>query len=258
MNHYWKKVRGYTVLAARQAGEVAYLWVDTIRYGFRRPYELDSLLIQMEEIGARSLPIVLVSSFFVGMVLAVQVAYSEANFAGRVMVGIGVGVAITREFGPLLTALLVGGRVSAGITSVIGSMRVTEQVDAIRLMGASPAKKLVFPRVFAALIMLPLLTAVADFVGIFGGLVVSMVDIGMTFTTYIYQVQRAVTLSDFFGGIFKSVFFGFFISLIGCYNGLKVEGGAEGVGKATTRSVVASSICVMISDFFLTKLLIIL
>lgn len=255
---WWERLKKSIFDFARSAGEVAYLWVDTIWYGFKRPYELGSLLTQMEEIGVRSLPIVIVSSFFVGMVMAVQVAYSEANFAGRVMVGIGVGVAITREFGPLLTALLVGGRVSAGITSVIGSMRVTEQVDAIRLMGASPAKKLVFPRVFGTVLMLPLLTAVADFMGIFGGLVVSLVDIKMTFMTYIYQVQRAVTLTDFFGGIFKAVFFGFFISLIGCYNGLKVEGGAEGVGKATTRSVVASSVCVMISDYFLTKLLIIL
>ncbi len=238
-------------------GEIAYLLVDSIRYGFNRPHEWRALAAQAEEIGVRSLPIVVISSFFVGMVMAVQVAYSEANFAGRVMVGIGVGVAITREFGPLLTALLVGGRVSAGITSVIGSMKVTEQVDAIRLLGATPAKKLVFPRVVAAIFMLPLLTAVADFTGIFGGLVVSIVDIKMTFLTYIYQVQRAVTLTDFFGGIFKSFFFGLFISLIGCYNGLKVEGGAEEVGKATTRSVVTSSVCIMISDYFLTKLLVI-
>jgi phospholipid/cholesterol/gamma-HCH transport system permease protein len=255
----WKTyIYGHVTKSTRNVGELAYLWVDSIRYGFKRPYELNSLIVQMEEIGVRSLPIVVISSFFVGMVMAIQVAYSEANFAGRVMVGIGVGVAITREFGPLLTALLVGGRVSAGITSVIGSMLVTEQVDAIRLLGASPAKKLVFPRIFATIIMLPLLTAVADFVGIFGGLVVSLVDIKMTFMTYVYQVQRAVTLTDFFGGIFKALFFGFFISLIGCYNGLKVEGGAEGVGKATTRSVVTSSVCVMVSDYFLTKLLIIL
>ena len=258
MISWWKQIRKSVADFTLHTGEVVYLWVDTLRYGFRRPYELKSLLTQMEEIGVRSLPIVMIASFFVGMVMAVQVAYSEANFAGRVMVGIGVGVAITREFGPLLTALLVGGRVSAGITSVIGSMRVTEQVDAIRLMGATPAKKLVFPRVFATILMLPLLTAVADFMGIFGGLVVSLVDIKMTFTTYVSQVQRAVSLADFFGGIFKAVFFGFFISLIGCYNGLKVEGGAEGVGKATTRSVVTSSVCVMISDYFLTKLLIIL
>ncbi|MFH1942764.1 MAG: ABC transporter permease [bacterium] len=254
----WNKIQKSVSGFSKATGELAFLWVDTLKYGFRRPYEFGSLLTQMEEIGVRSLPIVAISSFFVGMVMAVQVAYSEVNFAGRMMVGIGVGVAITREFGPLLTALLVGGRVSAGITSVIGSMRVTEQVDAIRLMGASPAKKLVFPRVFAAVLMLPLLTAVADFVGIFGGLVVSLVDIKMTFMTYYYQVIRAVTLTDFFGGIFKAVFFGFFISLIGCYNGLRVEGGAEGVGKATTRSVVASSVCIMVSDYFLTKLLIIL
>lgn len=254
----FNRLRKKLKTASQSVGELAYLWVDTLRYGFKRPYEFPALLAQMEELGVRSLPIVLISSFFVGMVMAVQVAYSEANFAGRVMVGVGVGVAITREFGPLLTALLVGGRASAGITSVIGSMRVTEQVDAIRLMGASPAKKLVFPRVFATIIMLPLLTAVADFVGIAGGLVVALVDMKMTFITYYYQVVRSVTLGDFFGGIFKAVFFGFFISLIGCYNGLKVEGGAEGVGKATTRSVVAASVCVMVVDYFLTKLLVIL
>ena len=254
---WFEKIRDRVKLNAQRMGELAFLWIDTLRYGFRRPYEFRSLLNQMDEIGVRSLPIVLTASFFVGMVMAVQLAYSEANFAGRVTVGIGVGVAITREFGPLLTALLVGGRVSAGITSVIGSMAVTEQVDAIRLLGASPAKKLVFPRVFAALIMLPLLTAVADFVGILGGLVVSLVDIKMAFATYISQVARSVTMTDFFGGIFKSIFFAFFMSLIGCFNGLKVEGGAEGVGKATTRSVVATSVCVMISDYFLTKLLVI-
>ncbi|NQT24239.1 ABC transporter permease [candidate division KSB1 bacterium] len=240
----------------KQVGEVGYLWLDTIRFGFRRPYEFKAVLDQMEEIGVRSLGIVVISSFFVGMVMAIQVAYSEANFAGRVMVGMGVGVAITKEFGPLLTALLAGSRVAAGITSVIGSMQVTEQVDAIRLLGASPEKKLVFPRITAAIIMFPLLTAIADFVGIGGGLVVSMVDIKMGFTTYISQVERAVTLSDFFGGIFKSVFFGFFAALIGCYFGMKVEGGAEGVGKATTQSVVATSVSVMIADYFITKLLI--
>lgn len=239
-------------------GEMAYLWRDAVRYGFRKPYETQALLAQMDEIGVRSVPIVAVASFFVGMVMAIQVAYSEANFAGRVMVGVGVGLAITREFGPLLTALLVGGRISAGITSVIGSMRVTEQVDAILLMGASPAKKLVFPRVLAAVLTLPLLTALADFIGIAGGLVVSMVDIHMTYTTYISQVERSVTLGDFFEGVLKAVFFGFFVSLIGCYQGLKVKGGAEGVGKATTRAVVASSICVMILDYFLTKLLVLI
>ena len=257
MQTWWNKQKEKWTRGARDVGELAYLWIDTLRYGFRRPYEWKALLNQMDEIGVQSLPIVIISSFFVGMVLAVQLAYSEANFAGRVMVGIGVGVAVTKEFGPLLTALLVGGRVSAGITSVIGSMQVTEQVDAIRLLGASPAKKLVFPRVFAALIMLPLLTAVADCMGILGGLVVALVDIKMTFTTYMSQVERSVLLSDFFGGIFKSLVFAFFMSLIGCYNGLKVKGGAEGVGKATTSSVVATSVCVMIADYFLTKLLLI-
>jgi phospholipid/cholesterol/gamma-HCH transport system permease protein len=244
--------------AARTMGEMAYLWWDTLKYGFRRPSEFRAVVAQMDELGVRSLPIVVVFSFFVGMVLAVQVAYSEANFAGRAMIGIGVGVAITREFGPLLTALLVGGRVTAGITSVIGSMSVTEQVDAIKIMGATPAKKLVFPRLSAAMLVFPLLTAVADFVGILGGLVVSLADIHMTFATYMSQVERSVSLGDFFHGMLKSVFFGFFIALIGCYQGLKVTGGAEGVGRATTKAVVLSSICVVVSDYALTKLLVIL
>ncbi|HDQ46379.1 MAG TPA: ABC transporter permease [bacterium] len=247
-----KKIYGFI----KGIGEIGYLCADTLRYGLRRPYEWKALREQMEEVGVRSLSIVVISSFFIGMVMAVQIAYSEANFAGRVMVGIGVGVAITRQFGPLLTALLAGGRVTAGITSVIGSMQVTEQVDAIRVLGASPAKKLVFPRVLAAILMFPLLTAVADFVGIAGGLLISVTDIGMAAETYLSQVQRSVTLTDFFGGLFKSMFFGFFAALIGCHFGLRVEGGAEGVGKATTQSVVATSVSVMIADFFLTKLLI--
>jgi len=258
MNRLVKKISLSFEKIFSEVGSITRLWIDTLRFGFKRPYEIHAFISQMEDIGVGSLFIVVISSFFVGMVMAVQVAYSEVNFAGRVMVGIGVGVVITKEFGPLLTALLVGGRVSAGITSVIGSMVVTEQVDAIRLLGASPAKKLVFPRVFAALLMLPVLTAIADFVGILGGLVVSLLDIKMGFLTYYYQVVHSVTLSDFFGGLFKAFVFAFFISLIGCYNGLHVKGGAEGVGQATTRSVVAASVSVMIADYFITKLLLIL
>ncbi|MDM7924946.1 MAG: ABC transporter permease [bacterium] len=244
--------------AAGSLGGIALLWRDSLRYGFRRPSEFGAVVAQMDEIGVQSLVMVALFSFFVGMVLAVQVAYSEANFAGRAMIGIGVALAITREFGPLLTALLVGGRVTAGITSVIGSMAVTEQIDAIRLMGASPAKKLVFPRMTAAVIVFPLLTLVADVVGILGGLVVSLADIHMTFDTYLSQVDRAVDLGDFLHGMFKAGFFGFFVSLIGCHYGLAVTGGAEGVGRSVTRAVVASSICVIVSDYALTKLLVIL
>jgi phospholipid/cholesterol/gamma-HCH transport system permease protein len=243
---------------ARGMGERVFLLGDALRDGFRRPSEFKSVLAQLDEIGVKSLLIVVASSFFVGMVLAVQLAYSKANFAGRVMVGIGVSMAITKEFGPLLTALLVGGRVSAGITSVIGSMAVTEQVDAIKLLGATPSKKLVYPRLMATLIALPLLTAIADGMGILGGLAISLVDIKMSMANYMSQVQRSVELSDFFGGILKSVVFALFIAVIGCYNGLKVKGGSEGVGAATTRSVVQSSISIMIADFFMTKLLVIL
>jgi phospholipid/cholesterol/gamma-HCH transport system permease protein len=244
--------------SAERLGSIALLLRDALKYGFRRPSEFGAVVGQIDEIGVRSLLMVVLFSFFIGMVLALQLAYSEANFAGRAMVGIGVGLSITREFGPLLTALLVGGRVAAGITSVIGSMAVTEQIDAIRLMGASPAKKLVFPRLAGAVVAFPLLTAVADFVGILGGLVVSLMDVHLPLATYLSQVERAVSLGDFFHGMLKSMFFGFFISLIGCHCGLTVTGGAEGVGRAVTRAVVASSICVIVSDYALTKLLVIL
>jgi phospholipid/cholesterol/gamma-HCH transport system permease protein len=159
-----------------------------------------------------------------------------------------------REMGPVLTALMIGGRVGAGITAEIGSMKVTEQIDAMRSLGINPIHKLVFPRVIALVIMLPLLTIVADFVGILGGMFMTMVEHDVSASFYLNSIIQFIRFQDLYSGLGKTFFFGFFIAVIACYHGLEAGGGADGVGRATTQTVVATSITILISDFFLTKL----
>jgi phospholipid/cholesterol/gamma-HCH transport system permease protein len=165
-----------------------------------------------------------------------------------------VGIAITRELGPVLTALMVAARVGAGITAEIGSMNVTEQVLAIEAMGANPVNKLVVPRVIATTFCTPILAVIADFVGILGSMIITMLETGIGAKYFIDQITDSVEMIDFGSGIAKTFFFGFFIGLIACYQGLMTKGGTEGVGRSTTLSVVYSSICIFIADFFLTKL----
>jgi phospholipid/cholesterol/gamma-HCH transport system permease protein len=165
-----------------------------------------------------------------------------------------VAVSLVRELGPVLTALMVGGRVGSGITAELGSMVVTEQVDALRSMAISPIRRLVLPRVLAVFIMLPILTAIADVLGIVGGLLIAVVDLQMTPQDYLNSIWNSLRIDDIASGLAKTFFFGLEVALIGCYNGLQVEGGATSVGSATTRTVVFASISILISDFFLTKL----
>jgi phospholipid/cholesterol/gamma-HCH transport system permease protein len=164
-----------------------------------------------------------------------------------------VGKSLVRELGPVLVALIVGGRVGAGITAELGTMRVTEQVDALRSMGADPVRKLVVPKLAACLLMFPVLTVIGDLLGILGGLVIAVAQLHLTPRFYFNDVLSALTLQDVASGVGKSFFFGYFIALVGCYNGLHAEGGADGVGRATTNTVVMASILVLVSDFFLTK-----
>jgi len=189
-----------------------------------------------------------------GMVVALQTAYSLAAFGAKYVIGDVVSMTLVRELGPVLTALMVGGRVGAGITAEIGSMAVTEQVDAIRALAANPIKKLVVPKVLATLIMLPVLTILADFIGILGGLFISVLELDQSGRYYWERVRQALDASDICSGIGKTFFFALFISVFGCYNGLNARGGADGVGRATTNTVVMASIAILISDFFLTKL----
>jgi phospholipid/cholesterol/gamma-HCH transport system permease protein len=221
---------------------------------FRKPFYTQEILRQMDETGVKSLGITNVTALFTGMVLALQTAYSLAAFGGKLFIGRVVSLSLVRELGPVLTALMVGGRVGAGITAELGSMTVTEQVDALRAMAISPVRRLVVPRVLATVFMMPVLAALADVLGILGGLGIAVVELQMTAQDYLTSIWNQLRISDIMSGVSKTFFFGFEIAIIGCWNGLRTEGGAAAVGVATTRTVVFASICVLISDFFLTKL----
>ena len=240
--------------AIRHVGEVALLTGETLRFSFRRPFGVNLLMEQFYHLGVRSLSITIITALFTGMVLALQTAHTLGIYGAKMLIADAVSLSIVRELGPVLTALLVAGRVGAGITAEIGTMAVTEQVDAIRALGASPVQKLVVPKVLATLIMLPALTILADFIGIFGGMIISVKDLGQTAGYYTQHVITALTFDDIFSGVGKTFFFAGFIAVIGCYNGLNARGGADGVGRATTSTVVTASILILISNFFLTKL----
>ncbi len=237
-----------------ELGGLAVLAGDTIRQVFRRPFERSLWVDQLEHLGVQSLTITNVTLLFTGMVLAVQTAYSLSSYGGSSFVGDLLSLAIVRELGPVLTALMVAGRVGAGITAELGSMTVTEQVDALRVLAASPVKKLVVPRVGALVIALPLLTVLADVVGLFGGMLMAVSEIGQSRAYFVSHVLGALFIQDVTSGIGKTFFFAFFIGIIACYNGLNATGGADGVGKATTNTVVTASIAIIVSDFFLTKI----
>jgi len=247
-------MRGLLRTWLSELGGLALLAGDAIRQGFRRPFERSLWIDQLEHLGVQSLTITNVTLLFTGMVLAVQTAYSLSSYGGQSFVGDLLALSIVRELGPVLTALMVAGRVGAGITAEIGSMTVTEQVDALRVLAASPVKKLVVPRVGALIVALPLLTVVADVVGLFGGMVMAVSEIGQSRAYYLSHVLLALRVQDIASGIGKSFFFAFFIGIIACYNGLNATGGADGVGKATTNTVVTASIAIIVSDFFLTKI----
>jgi phospholipid/cholesterol/gamma-HCH transport system permease protein len=229
---------------------------ETMRLSVRRPLELDLWMEQLFHLGVKSLTITNLTLLFTGMVLALQTAYSLAAYGGKSFVGDIVALSVTRELGPVLTALMVAGRVGAGVTAELGSMAVTEQVDAMRALAANPVKKLVVPRVGALVIVLPMLTVLAITVSLFGGLLMAMLEIGQSRMYFMNHVLLALSVQDIVSGVGKTVFFAFFIGIIACYNGLNASGGADGVGKATTNTVVVSSISVIVSDFFLTKLFI--
>ena len=235
-------------------GGATLLCRDVGRVVLKPPLERELIFYQMDLLGVRSFSIVLITAIFIGMVLAIQTAYSLAAFGAKLYVGQVVALSMVRELGPVLISLMVGGRVGAGITAEIGSMKVTEQIDALRALGADPVKKLVIPRLLAFLFMLPVLVMLADALGIFGGCLISTLELNISARFYLTSVFKILKLSDVFSGLGKTFFFAFFICIIACYNGFKTEGGADGVGRATTDTVVLSSIAILISDFFLTKI----
>ena len=238
----------------RACGEIAELSFAAARLGIRSRRDLALVGEQLDQVGVRSLSIVNLTAMFMGMVLALQMGNFLAKFGAQIFVSRVVGVSLLRELAPVLTALMVGGRVGAGITAELGSMAVSEQIDAIRSLGADPVRKLVVPRMVALLVMLPLLTVIADAVGVAGGCLISITELGLTTEFYNRTLLQALAFSDFFSGLAKAVFFAYFIGIIACHNGLAAQGGADGVGRATTATVVAASVAVLVADFFLSKL----
>ncbi len=238
----------------RTAGRLALLGAAALRAMLLPPYELRLWIREMEQIGVRSVGVAAITTVFTGMVLALQTSYSLPSLGVKYYIGTVVAKTLVRELGPVLTALIVGGRIGSGMTAELGTMKVTEQIDALRSMAADPVKKLVAPKLVSTLVMLPALTVLGDLFGILGGLIVSVWQLNLTAGFYINDVLGALTIEDIASGIGKSFFFAYFVTIIGCYNGLNAHGGADGVGRATTDTVVMASIMVLVSDFFLTKL----
>ncbi len=236
-----------------ELGEVGVLTGDFFRYLVRRPFEGRLLLDQLDAVGVRSVNVVNLTAIFSGMVLALQMGQFLAKFGAKIYVSRIMGLSLLREMGPVLSALMVAARVGAGITAELGTMKVTEQIDAMRSLATSPVKKLVVPRVLATIIMMPVLTVLADAIGLLGGLVISVTQLGVSADYFYSSLIQNVQLEDLLSGLGKSVFFGFDFAIIACSKGLSATGGADGVGRATTSAVVAASITVLISDFFLTK-----
>jgi phospholipid/cholesterol/gamma-HCH transport system permease protein len=250
----WTRLRDRADSAFLYVGGMTDLAIQTIQQLRKGPLERPLVTAQFDQIGVRSMSIVVITSAFIGMVLALQTAYALADFGGKMFVGTIVSLSLVRELAPVLMSLMVGGRVGAGIAAEIGTMKVTEQIDALRALATNPVRKLVVPRVVACTLMFPLLTIVAIALGIMGGGLIAVTNLHLDANYYFRSVVEAVRYNDLASGIGKTFFFGFFTALIACYNGLRTTGGADGVGRSTTQTVVTGAITVLIMDFFLTKL----
>lgn len=221
---------------------------------FRRPHYPDDVILQMDVIGVGSLPIVILTGFFSGFVITMQMSRALSQYGATGQVGQIVAITLVRELGPVLTALLVAGRNASGMASELGSMKVTEQIDAMRALGTDPIQKLVTPRMIATSIMLPMLTIVADFVGLIGGYVIAYFSIGLTTSQYWTNAYQSLEYNDVVQGLLKPFVFSFIVSLVGCFYGLRTTGGTQGVGLATTKAVVAASVWVFVVTSLLTRI----
>lgn len=235
-------------------GAITVLTGRTFASAFRGRFEVGAVVYQMEMLGVKSLGIASVTAVFVGMVMAIQFAFSLERYGAADAVGRIVGLSIARELAPALTALVVGGRIGAGMAAELGSMNVTEQVDAVRALGADPVRKLVLPRVLACIVVMPLLTCFANIFGFLSAMIVCNLQFGTPLPFFVSTAIDSVKMQDFLSGIGKTPFFGFVIAILGCHFGLLTTGGTEGVGRSTTAAVVVVSVCVLIADTVLTQL----
>ncbi|MDD2523912.1 MAG: ABC transporter permease [Endomicrobiia bacterium] len=249
---------GYTIKDyIKGVGHATQITAETLLCIFKGQINIKNTVIQMVEVGYKSFPIIMLTSFFTGMVLALQVGSATSGlFNEPVYIGMITGFALVKELGPVLTAVVITGRVGAAITAEIGTMKVTEQIDALYTLGTNPVKYLAVPRFLACILMLPLLTALANIIGIYGGLVVTTMTWDIPSTVYMGDILNVMDVKTFWHGFIKSFFFAAILVIVACHKGFKCSGGAEGVGKATTSSVMVSMILILISDYFLTDLLV--
>ena len=230
---------------------------ETLKWTVRPPFDIRNIINQMLEIGYKSLPVTTITLFFTGMVMAFQIGSAmDALMSGSsVFIGSAVTIAMFRELCPVLTGLLLAGRVGSSIAAEIGTMKVTEQIDALKTLFANPVQYLAVPRFLACLIMTPILTVITDIVGVLGGAFIAFFSLGITIDKYVENILNYVALFDFLSGLLKSLFFGIEIAIIACFQGFNTTGGAEGVGRSTIQSVVKSSMVILISDYFLTYII---
>ena len=241
------------IRAMNHIGGITQMTLRAVRSLFTTRFELRSFLYQLEQMGVKSFGIASATAIFVGIVMAIQFAFSLERFGARESTGRIVGLSEARELAPSLTALVVGCRIGAGIAAELGSMAVTEQIDAIRALGADPIKKLVVPRMLAGILMMPMLTVFALVLGIGSAALVCNLSFGMAIPFFVTSALDSIWIEDFLSGIGKTPFFGFLIAVLGSYFGITTRGGTEGVGHSTTSAVVTTSIAILVIDFFLTK-----
>lgn len=248
-------IGAFTLGACEALGRFCFFMFDLLRHGLTPPYYALQLRRHLIEMSYFSLPVVALTALFTGMVLALQSYTGFSRFHGEQATATVVVLSMTRELGPVLAGLMVAGRLGAGMAAEIGTMRVTEQLDALTVMATNPMRYLIFPRLVAACLALPFLVLIADIIGIFGGTLVGVLKLGFSPTHYLSQTRTMLEMKDVISGLIKAVVFGFLIVLTGCYQGYISRGGAKGVGQATTKAVVSASISILIFNYLLTALL---
>ncbi|HOI74441.1 MAG TPA: ABC transporter permease [Syntrophales bacterium] len=238
-----------------ELGRILLLFLSALSWMVRPPLKARQIFKQMEFVGVKSIFVVVLTGTFTGMVMALQGYHGFRMFAAESLVGSTVALGMTRELGPVLTSLMVTARAGSAMAAELGTMRVTEQIDALAVMAANPVKHLIVPRLIAGVLMVPLLTVVSDFMGILGGYFVGVHILNINSGAFMKNIFKYVTLNDIYSGLVKAACFGLLMALIGCYKGFNTRGGAEGVGRATTEAVVLASISILVSDYILTAMM---
>ena len=239
----------------KELGKAGLLFFEAVQNIFTRPFRFKNYIEQLEFIGNKSLNVVLLTGCFTGMVLALQMYETLKQFSSESIVGGVVALAMTKELGPVLTALMVNSRAGSSIAAQLGTMKVTEQIDALRSMAVNPVQYLISPRILAGFVMLPFLTIISNLVGVVGGYIIAVLLLGLDHGLYIAKVTDLVQLSDILGGLLKASAFGIILTFIGCYYGYYTSGGAKGVGIATTSAVVTSAVLILATDYIITSFL---